>query len=1421
MSLGLHSNCGSELNSIQPCPTPHVSFEVAAFQAELKLGDFGWAAIAPPPGEGKITKPPPTGAGSLWYAPPELNPPVEGVEPEQPALDDNGEPIRGLSDMWSAGVVLYLLLVGHNPFNQALKQPSQELQDQEVLRLVALGNYNRRTERHPAIAFRSQFRIWLQLHPDARDLITKLLRVQPAQRLSATDALQSAFITRRAVLGRVAGYGGHSTAISSCMESEPSVFFRGSVAPWAGRERRWARLDGFQRLAWLAMARALSEPELDRSVVQGAMEGMEHERQRRSSEPREAGYLWQLARELGTAPVFQWLQDEFSADAWPDALRLAFAFLDVDGDGALVSSCSGDDSLFGVLDDNEDDGAVGGDTEIEGEERAVRGTGPEEALGIWGDSGGPKSLGMMTTKPTSHGGPAKPSGQEGDDGPGTSARQGGSLGAGGAFQQGYNEPSPTGVLLAPMQDGISGLPPACDSEKQVTQAIQQSLAQVGMPVSTGPSFGPVALEDPVLLHQAHRPPLLLQQDWEATIIKCQQLAVKFKENKEPVFRAVVQCLPSQIETAKQRVPVKAGNFVRFLDAFVHQLTSAGLDAARPKGRTSATKVTPKDATVLYVKVPQEFVGAEIRKKYCAAPRAQIAVWAAAQRVQLIDTFKWTEELTQGGKHQLFGVIKVAKSTLRHYLHTLELEESLCKLLASTQSTGLSVPRMSLIPSTLRGLCAHRGPLVWRAEASSLAADTMRMQKHVCSAYGSSKVCPEQLIWTRLATSYSQFSTTGHAQGAMKSTSSRLPLRLRTGVVAWAKLAPPREATTKQRTIHGASVPFIAKTSALDPVPVTISIPDGTAQDGTATATGGGSADAPKEASAPKRQKARQRQPPKGTTLEAQEKDGNCMYRSMATALNKGRKEATFHHLELRARVATHIQSHPEWYEEAWKDDGSKGPDGKLCQLGGFCSGYCKGQVVLVPEDANFPVVAYGKKWAASTHCFFYTTNHFDYLAPTEDAYPKDLLAVDADPSGGFLVGGISELATDSASSVGCGTRAADLHTDAEELGATDIAPPIGVRPFGRRVPPPDVAWQCPLCPTGITHEEAAIMSRSVTWHLKLDHRGLKHPRISPDRWKAILKAQSRKLGKQPLLCASRRIRQMTKAGIARAQAKLPDHCVPFVWPTCRLMNWIKSRMRDHFQHEGLGPWEGSDIDIAPSAAELQKAMQKMKKKAPGPDGWEASVLLQLPHSWWHLYASLWRAIIQHGIVPPRWQRSTSVLLDKTANETRPIALLSVAWRAGARAIVQRLRPWVMGWLSHRAVAGAPGKSAVDFHKRIFDTWVDGTTSFVQQDLHAFFDSLSTEIVCATLCKLGAPKQLITLVGAFYARQLRLFTADGLPTAAKQHCALRWRGAARPRWATEFRAAQKKEETLVRFSSRAGNLLEASLQSTAPAASSAE
>ena len=93
--------------------------------------------------------------------------------------------------------------------------------------------------------------------------------------------------------------------------------------------------------------------------------------------------------------------------------------------------------------------------------------------------------------------------------------------------------------------------------------------------------------------------------------------------------------------------------------FVHQVTSPGLDAAKPKGLTTSAKITAKESAILYIKIPQEFVSGDVFRKFGSSPRAQIAQWAAAQRVQLIDTFKWTEELLPGDRRQVFGIVKVS------------------------------------------------------------------------------------------------------------------------------------------------------------------------------------------------------------------------------------------------------------------------------------------------------------------------------------------------------------------------------------------------------------------------------------------------------------------------------------------------------------------------------------------------------------------------------------------------------------------------------------------------------------------------------------------------------------------------------------------------------------------------------------------
>ena len=71
------------------------------------------------------------------------------------------------------------------------------------------------------------------------------------------------------------------------------------------------------------------------------------------------------------------------------------------------------------------------------------------------------------------------------------------------------------------------------------------------------------------------------------------------------------------------------------------------------------------------------------------------------------------------------------------------------------------------------------------------------------------------------------------------------------------------------------------------------------------------------------------------------------------------------------------------------------------------------------------------------------------------------------------------------------------------------------------------------------------------------------------------------------------------------------------------------------------------------------------------------------------------------------------------------------------------------------------------HRRLLCAWSFGVRSFLQQDISAFFDSLSVAVLKLALAHLGAPPTLAPLVEAFYSRQLRLFTVDSF-TSERWH-----------------------------------------------------
>ena len=73
-------------------------------------------------------------------------------------------------DLWSAGVILYMFIVGHAPFDGK--------NDKEIMEKVKKGNFLKNEER------------WIKASNEVKDLINKLLIYEPEKRLTAVEALK-------------------------------------------------------------------------------------------------------------------------------------------------------------------------------------------------------------------------------------------------------------------------------------------------------------------------------------------------------------------------------------------------------------------------------------------------------------------------------------------------------------------------------------------------------------------------------------------------------------------------------------------------------------------------------------------------------------------------------------------------------------------------------------------------------------------------------------------------------------------------------------------------------------------------------------------------------------------------------------------------------------------------------------------------------------------------------------------------------------------------------------------------------------------------------------------------------------------------------------------------------------------------------
>ena len=77
-------------------------------------------------------------------------------------------------DIWSAGVILFILLCGYPPFNGA--------NDTEIMKNVLKGKFDFKGEN------------WEYNSAECKDLITKMLTYDPKKRVSAADCLAHSWI---------------------------------------------------------------------------------------------------------------------------------------------------------------------------------------------------------------------------------------------------------------------------------------------------------------------------------------------------------------------------------------------------------------------------------------------------------------------------------------------------------------------------------------------------------------------------------------------------------------------------------------------------------------------------------------------------------------------------------------------------------------------------------------------------------------------------------------------------------------------------------------------------------------------------------------------------------------------------------------------------------------------------------------------------------------------------------------------------------------------------------------------------------------------------------------------------------------------------------------------------------------------------
>ena len=189
---------------------------------------------------------------------------------------------------------------------------------------------------------------------------------------------------------------------------------------------------------------------------------------------------------------------------------------------------------------------------------------------------------------------------------------------------------------------------------------------------------------------------------------------------------------------------------------------------------------------------------------------------------------------------------------------------------------------------------------------------------------------------------------------------------------------------------------------------------------------------------------------------------------------------------------------------------------------------------------------------------------------------------------------------------------------------------------------------------------------------------------------------------------------------------------------------------------GDNPFEIEPI----TAKELLKQARKAREKAPGAGAWKAEEWWLLPSQWWHKLAHVWNQLLT------RWLEARVTLLPKDDGGHRPLTIASLAWRAGATALVNKLKGWTGEWATAELMGGLSGRGIGDCRARLMAALnkangQEKEVVCITQDITKAFDSVSPTQAITIADELGLPIGVANVLKCLHGQSMMIFCLNGV------------------------------------------------------------